>query len=270
MKKLIYLIIFIIIVVAIFLVLRPSNNVQAPQIEISLDPLDATYQISEQAVTLTNGHGEVELVPGSASKMIVDVFGQPTLGDLNDDGTNDAALILTENSGGTGTFYYVTAFINNAGTNAVLLGDRIAPQTLEIKDGLLIANYATRKSTEPMSAVPSVSVSKYLVYQNGLLLDQDLSSDHDLLVGAWQSNEDESFVREFFADGTVVDTYKNQDSADQTGTWSFLDAETGDFVLVLTFPDTELHFSIVTLTPENLILTYLERGNSLSFSKIKK
>lgn len=268
MKKSIYLIVFIIIVIAIFLALRPSE-IQAPPVAITLDPLNATYQIGEQSITLTNGRAEIEIAPNSVSKMIVDIFGTPTLGDLNEDNVNDAGVILVVSSGGTGTFYYVAAVVNNTGTNAVLLGDRIAPQTLEIRDNLLIANYATRETGEPMSTVPSVGVSKYLVYQNGFLLDQDLSNASDLLIGTWQSNGNEKFNREFSVDGRVTDTYENQTSKNQTGIWSFLDSEIGDFVLVLTFEDTELHFSITTLTSENLILTYLEQESSLSFTKLR-
>jgi hypothetical protein len=59
------------------------------------------------------------------------------------------------------------------GTNAVFLGDRIAPQTTSITDGTLIVNYADRAPGEPMTAAPSVGVSKYLVIQNGTLVDRE-------------------------------------------------------------------------------------------------
>jgi hypothetical protein len=40
------------------------------------------------------------------------------------------------------------------------LGDRIAPQNISINNGLIVVNYAERKSGEPMSAQPSIGVTK--------------------------------------------------------------------------------------------------------------
>ena len=59
------------------------------------------------------------------------------------------------------------------GTNAVLLGDRIAPQTIEIRDGVVIANYADRRPEESMAVLPSVGMSKYLVVKAGKLVTME-------------------------------------------------------------------------------------------------
>lgn len=127
---------------------------------------DATYMIDGSSVTLKDGSAETEAAPGSASKIVTTYFGNEATGDLNGDGKNDIAFILTQNTGGSGTFYYVVAALaidtGYQGTNAVLLGDRIAPQTTEIRDGQLIVNYADRKTGEDMTTQPSVGVSKYL------------------------------------------------------------------------------------------------------------
>jgi hypothetical protein len=40
------------------------------------------------------------------------------------------------------------------GTNAVLLGDRITPLDLQIRNGVLITKYADRRPGEPMTATP--------------------------------------------------------------------------------------------------------------------
>jgi len=85
----------------------------------------------------------------------------------------DAAVVLTQDSGGSGTFYYVAAAINTGsgtvGTNAILLGDRIAPQNILIQNGEIIANYADRNPGEPMTTSPSVGVSKYFVVNGSTL-----------------------------------------------------------------------------------------------------
>jgi hypothetical protein len=104
-------------------------------------------------------------------------FGNEAKGDLNGDGTDDSAFILTKDEGGSGTFYYVgVVFKNSDGylkTNTIFLGDRIAPQTTEIRDGVVIVNYADRKKDEPMTARPSIGVSGYFKALNGVLAPVD-------------------------------------------------------------------------------------------------
>lgn len=147
-------------------------------------PAAPIFIINGQPVTLTNGRAEMPAAldstgspqAGSASKVITQYFGNVATGDLNGDGAPDLAFLLTQTTGGSGTFYYVVATLVNAdgsyqGTNAVLLGDRIAPQTTEIRSGEIIVNYAERRAGEPMTAKPSVGVSKYLKLADGQLVE---------------------------------------------------------------------------------------------------
>jgi hypothetical protein len=135
---------------------------------------DTTYEIEGQTVTLVNGASEAAVAPGSASKVVTRYFGNEATGDLNGDGTPDIAFLLTQSRGGSGTFYYVVVALKTvngyAGTNAVLLGDRIAPQSTLINGSDLIVNFADRKSGEPMTASPSVGVSKTLKVVSGKLV----------------------------------------------------------------------------------------------------
>ncbi len=144
----------------------PVLNQPAPPVPVVFDPLNATYRIDDVPVQLVNGKAEA----GSGSaKVSTSIFGQPVVGDVSGDGVNDAVLFLTQNMGGSGVFYSVVAAIHTAsgtqGTNSALLGDRIAPQNLQIQDGRVIANYADRKAGEPMTTAPSFAMSAYFIVE---------------------------------------------------------------------------------------------------------
>jgi hypothetical protein len=156
------------------LVIVPMHTV------VSKDPKDATYVIDGMPVSLVNGKAEVASAPGSASKTTTTYFGNEAVGDLNGDGLPDTALILTQSSGGSGTFYFAAVALKTkdgyVGTNAVLLGDRVAPQATEVKNGEAIFNFADRKASEPMTAQPSEAKSKYLKVENDKLVEASKSN----------------------------------------------------------------------------------------------
>jgi hypothetical protein len=95
--------------------------------------------------------------------------------DLNGDGLEDVAFLLTQDGGGSGTFYYVVVALKAGtgykGTNAIFLGDRIAPQKTEIHNGELVVNCAERRPSEPMTVQPSVGVAKYLKIKDDRLVE---------------------------------------------------------------------------------------------------
>jgi len=135
---------------------------------------DISVEIEGQLFKLVNGASETAAAPGSASKIVTTYFGNEATGDLNGDGSADTAFLITQSRGGTGTFYYVVVALRTSGgysgTNAVLLGDRIAPQMTRISGSDLIVYYADRKPGEPMTASPSVGVSMYLRVTGGRLV----------------------------------------------------------------------------------------------------
>jgi hypothetical protein len=135
--------------------------------------LNAAYVIEGREVQLVDGRAENQAAPGTATMVRTSVFGQPVYGYLDDGGILDAALILVHEPGGSGTFYYIATArnINGAwqGSNAVFLGDRISTQPIEIRNHILIANYADRRFEESMTTQPSVGKSKYLTFHDGRL-----------------------------------------------------------------------------------------------------
>ncbi len=139
---------------------------------------NGTYQIDGQTVTLVNGTAEKEAAPGSASKQVTRYLGFAMELDLNSDGLTDTVFLLQQENGGSGTFYFVTAALQTAdgflGTNAVLLGDRIAPQSVSADPNdpsQCIVNYLDRSPGEPMSSSPTVPVSKAFRLVNGVLTE---------------------------------------------------------------------------------------------------
>jgi hypothetical protein len=114
---------------------------------------------------------------GPTSKIVTSVFGNEKVGDINSDKRNDIVFLLVRKGSGSGTFYYVTSAVQNTdgtytGTNTLFLGDRIAPQTTEINNGLITINYADRKSDEPMTTPPSIGKSMFINLQNGILVEK--------------------------------------------------------------------------------------------------
>jgi heat shock protein HslJ len=150
--------------------------VPAPSPAPAASPLDASYEIEGQWVTLVDGYAESEAAPGSASKIITQYFGNDATGDVDGDGAPDVAFLLTQTRGGSGVFFYVVVALNTpdgyVGTNGVLLGDRIAPQTTAIEDGAVIVNYADRGPDDPFTTPPSVGVTRVLYVVDGRLVEQ--------------------------------------------------------------------------------------------------
>ncbi|MFA6536052.1 MAG: hypothetical protein WC250_03750 [Candidatus Paceibacterota bacterium] len=168
------LIVIILIIAGIYL-FKPKAQVAAP-VQGGINEKNATYEIGNQKVTLVNGVAETESAPESATKTTTRYFGNEIRHDLNDDGQEDVAFLLTQETGGSGTFYYFVAALNTPngyiGSQGFLLGDRIAPQSTVLEEGItavgtarknvIIVNYAIRKPDEPFTTSPSVGKSVWL------------------------------------------------------------------------------------------------------------
>ena len=136
---------------------------------------NGSYIVDGQSVKLVNGIAENK-IPGSASKMITKYFGAALKLDMNGDGLLDSAFLLQQETGGSGTFFFVVAAINSKSgyrpTQALFLGDKIVPQSMSIdpkNPRQFIVDYLDRKPAEPMATAPSVLVSKRIALKNGEL-----------------------------------------------------------------------------------------------------
>jgi hypothetical protein len=106
---------------------------------------------------------------------VVEYFGNEIRKDITGDGLEDVVFLITEQPGGSGTFYYVVAAIADGsggytGSQAMLLGDRIAPQTTESGPGkTIIVNYADRLPTDSFTTPPHVGKSLRLLYDQATM-----------------------------------------------------------------------------------------------------
>ena len=145
-----------------------QNTAKVPQAKDGFDPKNATYSIDGDFVSLFSGLASKPAAPGSATQVLTQYFGNNANGDLNGDGRDDMVFLVTQDTGGSGRFYYLIAAINlpygYRTTDAISLGDRIAPQTTTIKNGVVTVTYTDRKPGQPMSATPSVGVSKQFTF----------------------------------------------------------------------------------------------------------
>lgn len=116
--------------------------------------------IGDQSFTLVNGVAEKKSAPGSAATETVRVVGEPVSSDVTGDGKTDVALLLADDPGGSGTFYYAVLAVNDGAswhaTNVVPLGDRIAPEKIEVVDGQFVYRFLERHPGDPMATTPTV------------------------------------------------------------------------------------------------------------------
>jgi heat shock protein HslJ len=166
-KIILYFVIVVALLVAGFFFLNDYiyNEKQA---DTAKDYKDAEYVIEGKRVKLEDGISEVESAPESASKTVTKYFGNEVRSDLNGDGREDVVFLLTQETGGSGVFYYVVAALNTeagyVGSEGLFLGDRIAPQTTEGGNGkIVVVNYADRAPEESFAEQPSLGKSIWLL-----------------------------------------------------------------------------------------------------------
>lgn len=136
------------------------------------DPSGATFTFDDEPVTLSAGRNETAITPGSALVEETVLLDQLAYGDVNADGKEDTALLLARYGGGSGTFIYLAAFVSGPvtyhGSEAIFIGDRIAPKSISISGGIVTVKYLDRKDGDAFATEPTVSVSKQFIYRAGV------------------------------------------------------------------------------------------------------
>jgi hypothetical protein len=184
--KIIIVIVILIIIGVVFYVFVDSRGSQQGKFanidnsatstkNVNFDPLNFTYVLEDEKVTLTDGVSTQDIVPGSAEKLETTVFEKPAIGDLNKDNKNDSSLLLVQDSGGTGLFFYLVAVVSDVGvvknTNSIFIGDRIDPVSILIENGKIKLSFIDRGTDEPMTAEPTIKITKYFEVKNNILME---------------------------------------------------------------------------------------------------
>lgn len=115
---------------------------------------------------LKDGQYEEEIVPGSASKLIIVVYpDMHAFGDLNGDGADDAAVVLATSGGGSGTFISLEAMVNDKGAPkhvaSTPLGDRAQIKSVRIEGGEIAVDMVTHGPDDPMCCPTLESTKKF-------------------------------------------------------------------------------------------------------------
>lgn len=169
-KTILLLVVLAVVLLIVYIVYKEQAEAPAAT-ETAADHKNATYTIDGLSVTLKDGYAEIEPAPDAASKIVTRYFGNELMADLDGDGDTDIAFVVTQDGGGSGTFYYAVAALKidegYIGSDGYLLGDRIAPQSTNVSPNprhkyVVTFNYVDRASDEPMTAAPSIGKSVYL------------------------------------------------------------------------------------------------------------
>lgn len=171
-KIIILLIVLALIMLVAFLVssyadIKKKDVVVESDIKGTNDVSNMAYIVDGEEFVLVNGVAE-KSSPEFSTTNSLSIFGEPVYEDFDSDGDKDSALWLLNDPGGTGKFHYAVLAINNEGlyvpTNAMFLGDRIAPQGIDFLDGRFVYNFAERGPDEPMTAEPTIGRSVWMHY----------------------------------------------------------------------------------------------------------
>jgi hypothetical protein len=175
MKKPLIIIILTLVSIVAIIYFKAENKYDSAEVKINIASMGAdgykntSYILDGEEIIMKNGVAETESAPGSAMKKTTTYFGNEVKYDFNKDGRKDMAFLVSQETGGTGVFFYIVVALNTQtgykGTEGFFIGDRIAPQTTNIEEnGTMIVNYVDRAVDEGLTAEPSIGKSLRLVF----------------------------------------------------------------------------------------------------------
>jgi heat shock protein HslJ len=271
----------------------PPTLTPTPVTPLTLEMLQNTTYPSEWeesgTITLTDGRYEGEpFVEGGVSRLVVTLIEPVAFGDLDDDGVEDAAVILASNAGGSGTFIDLTAVLNQHGmpkpVATTSLGDRARIQSMTIESGQIVLEMITQGPDDPMCCPTQQVVETYalrrdeLVQTSSQVISSGPAASPDIvgIVWEWQRFDDAtgqndivviyppSYRLELLSDGQFnIKADCNLGSGTYTLEGSSLTLELGPMTLAECGPVSQYDEYISLL---GQVATYGRKGDSLILS----
>lgn len=133
-----------------------QSSAQAPA-----DPANAGYYIDGIVYTLVNGELE-QAIEDSTTVNKFKLLDFKAEGDINKDGTDDVAVVITNDAGGSGTFYYLAIFTSGSSPvieNTSYLGDRIVVKDITFTNNQFQVKYLDRDSEADMASDPTIEIT---------------------------------------------------------------------------------------------------------------
>jgi putative hemolysin len=112
--------------------------------------------------------------PGESAEIYATQLWEPVyFGDLNGDGLEDAAVILTTQNGGTGHFFELAAVLNRGGqpenVSMVSLGDRVGIEAGRIEGGVITLDMRVQGPNDPMCCASQPETRRYQLQDDQLV-----------------------------------------------------------------------------------------------------
>ena len=137
-----------------------------------------TENSREGTATLEDGEFREPVAEGSAIELVIRL-GKWTTGHIDERDRVDAAAVTVEDPGGSGTFSYLHALVDDDGelsdAAVAFLGDRIRVEGVSIHDGVITVAMFDRAPHEPFAEPPTIAVIRQFRLEAGTLVEQDLS-----------------------------------------------------------------------------------------------
>jgi hypothetical protein len=153
----------------------PTAATLAPAVpSLTADMLkNGTYTLPQLGKTVTLVNGKYDSPASAADVIHTALFDLIAFGDLNGDGVEDAAVLFSENSGGTGDFISVVAVLNQNGAPVQsadrYIDDRAVINGMTITDGRILLDAVIHGIQDPMCC-PNLPVKETLRLQNNKII----------------------------------------------------------------------------------------------------
>ena len=160
----------------------PAPVIAAPRAAPSFAALgDLVYPLSGSApdrvlLTLKGGRFEPSLETPDEERLVAmaELEALHAVGDLDGDGSPDAAVVLAWSGGGSGTFYELFAVLNEASglraLDGALLGDRIDLKSIVVQTGRIRIGYIGA-GPDDAACCPSKTFDKAWAIEAGKLVE---------------------------------------------------------------------------------------------------